>query len=328
MATLSAFRAIDMRAEIARGLLDTFRVDRIVVSDGATVDTFRGIFSLSGDALTGGTLIDPLFPSGPQPGDLPFFLFLQVSGTLTGYDVAEPSGLLRYTVDLVDLNARSAFQTLALRDTDAFQALVFAEDDSFQGSRFADVIFGYAGADMLSGRDGRDRLFGDSGSDRLFGGNDGDVLRGGTGRDWLFGGDGDDALFGDRGVDTLQGDDGDDRLTGGLSRDYLDGGDGDDTFRFASVRDSRPGSSHRDQVQDFSPGDDLVDLRPIDAAAGTAGNQAFTFIGDEPFTGQAGQLRFDPDSRLLQGDTTGDGRADFEVKFTTKVQLVADDFLL
>jgi Ca2+-binding RTX toxin-like protein len=328
MATLSAFRATDMRVEIARGLLTSFRMDTIEVSDGAGADIFRGLFSVTPQGFVGGTIFDPFAPAFPQPGDLPVLLFAQVSGTLAGYDVLSSDGTLRYSVDVDDLNARSAFQTLAFRGTDAFQALVLAGDDNLYGSRFADVLIGYRGADMLSGRDGDDRLLGRAGSDRLYGGDGEDVLRGGGARDWLFGGDDDDALFGDRGVDTLRGEDGDDRLTGGLNRDYLNGGDGDDTFRFTSIRDSRPGSETRDQVQDFTRGDDLVDLRPIDADLTQRGNQAFVFLGDAPFTDQPGQLRFDPESRLLQGDTTGDGEADFEVAFTTDVQLEADDFLL
>jgi Ca2+-binding RTX toxin-like protein len=326
MATLWAFRATDMRAEIARGFLTDFSLDRIVVSDGPDTDIFRGLFDFTRlNPLLGGVFVPGAVL--PQPGDLPFLLFAGTTGTLTGYDVTLGTGLLRYTVEGADANAASAFQSLAFRGTDAFQRVVFAGEDSMIGSRFADVLIGYGGGDLLSGRDGADRLFGGAGFDRLFGGNGADALGGGSQRDLLFGGDDGDFLAGNQAGDSLYGEDGDDLLIGGLGRDILTGGPGDDTFRYLTVRDSRPGSEFRDQIEDFRSGD-LVDLRPIDATLERQGDQPFTFIGGAPFSGQAGQLRFDPGARLLQGDTTGDGEADFEVRFNSDFLISADDLLL
>lgn len=57
---------------------------------------------------------------------------------------------------------------------------------------------------------------------------------------------------------------------------------------------------------------------------GTAGNQAFRFIGAGAFTGVDGQLRFA--GGLLQGDTNGDGIADIEIKIVGS--LLAGDVIL
>ena len=326
MALLRAFQATDMRVEIARGFLTSFNLNSIVATDGLDTDTFHGLFAFGRpSSLLGGFFPDPGLL--PEPGDLALPVLARTSGTLTGYDVTLGSGFPRYTVGGLDVDARIAFQTLAFFGTDDFQRIVFAGDDSFVGSRFADVFIGHDGNDQLSGFDGNDRLLGGNGLDRIYGGNGNDVMTGGNDRDWLFGGNGNDALAGNAGSDFLRGEDGNDVLIGGLGLDYLTGGSGADSFRFQSIRDSPPGSDFRDQVQDFSR-DDLIDLRLIDASAAAQGNQPFTFIGGAPFSGQAGQLRFDASARLLQGDTTGDRRADFEVKFNTAVLLTADDFLL
>jgi Ca2+-binding RTX toxin-like protein len=325
-ASVWAYRATDMKVDLARGFLISFSLDRIVVSDGLDTDVFHGSFGIP-QASLGGFLFGP-FPTIPQPGDVPALLFAQVTGTLSGYEVLTPDGQPRYTVDLPDVPANSAFQALAFRSTGAFQAFVFDGDDNFVGSSQDDRLIGYAGDDVLSGLNGNDDLRGGRGSDRLYGGNGDDVLRGGHDRDWIFGGDGDDVLSGGHGIDTLQGQDGDDRLLGGTSRDYLNGGDGDDTFQFKSIADSRPGSSTRDQLQDFRPGDDLIDLHLIDANATKSGNQAFVFIGAAAFTDTPGQLRYDSHTHLLQGDTTGDGAADFEVNLTNKALIGIDDLIL
>ena len=181
---------------------------------------------------------------------------------------------------------------------------------------------------MLSGLNGNDELRGGLGDDRIYGGNGDDLLIGGRDRNSVFGGDDDDVLSGGDDIDTLRGEDGDDRLVGGTSRDYLNGGDDDDTFQFKSIANSRPGSSTRDQIQDFRPGHDIIDVHLIDANETASGNQAFIFIGAAAFGDTPGQLRYDPHTHLLQGDTTGDGVADFEVNVTNKALIGIDDLIL
>ena len=71
--------------------------------------------------------------------------------------------------------------------------------------------------------------------------------------------------------------------------------------------------ANRDVIQDFHRGDD-IDLSTIDAKQGGA-DQAFHFIGTKAFTHHAGELRFSDlgATCLVQGDTNGDGRADFDI---------------
>jgi Ca2+-binding RTX toxin-like protein len=123
---------------------------------------------------------------------------------------------------------------------------------------------------------------------------------------------GNDTLFGLNGNDILDGGAENDRLTGGLGRDTLTGGLGRDIFDFNATAESRVGAL-RDIVNFRRAEGDKIDLKDIDADTdGTAGNQAFRFIGAALFHGIDGELRFS--GGLLQGDTNGDRRADFEVK--------------
>jgi hypothetical protein len=72
-----------------------------------------------------------------------------------------------------------------------------------------------------------------------------------------------------------------------------------------------------DLIGDFQSGVDKVDLSRIDANAGAAGDQAFSWIGSAAFTGAAGELRtYDQGGyRWVAGDTDGDGNADFAIAF-------------
>jgi hypothetical protein len=86
---------------------------------------------------------------------------------------------------------------------------------------------------------------------------------------------------------------------------------------------------------DFTTGD-VIALNTIDADSGTAGDDAFTFIGSAAFTmGTAGQLRAYEDSAqaghwFVEADVNGDGQADLVIEvYTTDLQpLDAADFTL
>jgi Ca2+-binding RTX toxin-like protein len=160
----------------------------------------------------------------------------------------------------------------------------------------------------------------------LTGNNLANPITGNNGVNRLTGGGGNDALAGLAGNDLVNGGAGLDRLTGGLGRDTMDGGAGADVFDFNSVLESRRGSALRDTINFFSHAQgDKIDLRTIDADVdGTAGNQAFRFIGGAAFSGIDGQLRLS--GGLLQGDTNGDRVADFEVRVPGT--LLAGDILL
>jgi Ca2+-binding RTX toxin-like protein len=139
----------------------------------------------------------------------------------------------------------------------------------------------------------------------------------------LFGGAGNDVLTGGTGADTV---------FGGLRGDTLTGGLGNDVFRYDNVAESN--SVERDGIQDFNAGD-LIDLSRIDADILSEGDQAFEFIGNAAFSGNAGELRFENISLggpvwLVQGDTDGNGASDFELVLVISPPdpITSSDFIL
>jgi hypothetical protein len=84
---------------------------------------------------------------------------------------------------------------------------------------------------------------------------------------------------------------------------------------------------NRDVIKDFHQTQhDKIDLSDVDANENVALDQAFKFIGSAHFTGHARELRFK--NHVVQGDTDGDGTADFEIGVLKVVELVKGDFIL
>lgn len=123
--------------------------------------------------------------------------------------------------------------------------------DVLTGSQAADVIFGYRGHDVLYGLAGPDILLGGPGNDDLQGDDGNDQLSGGQGHDRLLGGGGDDDLIGGAGNDLLLGGAGDDAMRGDA---------GSDTFVWL-YPDSAEVAGPEDSIEDFTPGEDRLDLR-------------------------------------------------------------------
>ncbi|MDE3817794.1 serralysin [Sinorhizobium meliloti] len=162
--------------------------------------------------------------------------------------------------------------------------------DDITGSAVANTLRGLGGHDIIEGLGGNDVLDGGSGDDDLYGGSGADILRGGTGFD------------------------------------YLVGGTGTDSFDFNSISESAVGS-RRDVITDFHRSEfDVIDLSTIDADTTWSGNQSFTYIGGNAFSGEAGELNFR--SGIISGDVNGDGYADFQVRVNGATSLRVDDFFL
>jgi Ca2+-binding RTX toxin-like protein len=299
MAIVWAFRSTDLTRDFADGFIAEAGRNSIVIEDFGRTGAFRGLFGFPG--------------------------FGVISGTIDGY-VQTVRGFAQFRIDGLDVDA-AAIGLLFRHRGDLFQRVLFADDDSVNGSPFDDLLAGYGGSDRISGGGGDDVALGGAGRDRLYGGSGDDLLNGGSGTDWAFGSSGDDRLLGGAGRDFLEGGRDDDRLTGGLDRDFLTGDDGADTFRYLGIGDSGVGKDRRDVITDFGGGD-RVDLSAVDADSTESGRQAFVFIGDGPFSDEAGELRYDTASRRLMGDTTGDGRPDFEIAMQGVTNLAADDLIL
>ena len=206
-----------------------------------------------------------------------------------------------------------------------------AGNDSLAGGLGDDKVYGGAGDDSLTGSEGADTLDGGDGRDFLYGGNGDDKAYGGAGDDQMSGDDGKDTLDGGDGNDGVYGGGGKDTLTGGAGADTLFGGTEADSFVFASLGDFSTDPLALDTISDFSHADkDKITLTAIDANAGTAADDAFVFIGSAGFSHAVGQLRYDVTLAgvTVQGDTDGDGIADFNLVVLGVGSLVAGDFHL
>jgi Ca2+-binding RTX toxin-like protein len=216
--------------------------------------------------------------------------------------------------------------------------------NSLYGNNGVNVLNGGAGADYMVGLGGNDTFIIDNPGDRIAefqdGGDDTAVcsvsytLRAGvhvetmrttlasatveinlTGNEYgqsIYGNAAANLLNGGGGNDYLVGGDGDDILIGGLGVDVLVGGSGNDRFIFDSADLSA------DRILDFAVGD-IIDLSAIDARLDLDGDQAFSFLKDGLFTGEAGQLRTvqgPNNSWSLEGDLNGDGVADLSLSIT------------
>lgn len=148
-----------------------------------------------------------------------------------------------------------------------------------------------------------------------------DVIAATRGSDTLDGSAGSDVLYGDLGTDTV---------IGGAGQDVLIGGGDADRFVYQSISDSVGGDAH-DVILDFSGTQgDRIDLSRIDADTSDGWDQAFNFIGNDGFSGVAGQLRFENEGlgTLVSGDVNGDAIADFEIMLLASATPTVNDFVL
>ena len=137
-------------------------------------------------------------------------------------------------------------------------------------------------------------------------------------------------LSGGGGNDTLIGGAGNDRLIGGSGVDNLTGGGGGDTFVFL-LGDSSAASGQHDRITDFLSGSDHIDLSGFDAISSTGSYDQFKFIATAAFDGAAGELNYFYNSSTgvttLQGDTNGDGVADFAIDLTGNITISLADLI-
>jgi serralysin len=181
------------------------------------------------------------------------------------------------------------------------------------------VLLG-AGNDTYRGAGGRVEgwVDGGIGNDTLTGGADEDDLRGGTDSDTLTGRGGDDILTGSLGGDSLDGGAGNDTLIGGTEKDRLTGGADADVFRFATAAEAGQGAT-ADVILDFEHLVDVIDVSAFMAGAAFIGNTAFTATGAE--------IRYVKATGLLEGDTDGNGTADWSLVIQNRPVFTAADLV-
>ena len=237
--------------------------------------------------------------------------------------------------------------------------------DILRGNDGNNKLSGGAGDDLLRGFGGNDQLLGGTGVDGVtYVGTDGrvvvdlartdaqntggagvdtlngiedvtgssfaDTLRGDARANRIVGGDGADRLEGRTGADNIIAGAGADLIFGGAQKDVLTGGTGGDRFYFDDG-DSGATRQSADILTDFSRnGGDRISLRDIDANMATAADENFSFIGTGAFSGKAGELRYQEvqGAVFVEGDTNGDGNADFVLHIEDGQPLLATDFIL
>ena len=168
----------------------------------------------------------------------------------------------------------------------------------------------------IRGNDEDNVLNGGRGDDRVAGGAGRDKVNGGIGDDLVFGGSENDKVFGGRGDDTV---------IGNLGRDVLTGGNGVDEFRYLARADSGVGAN-RDVIVDFAHGTERINLRKVDGDSVEFGKQGLKFIGDDHFSGEAGELR--ATGNVAAADFDGDGAADFQIEVKDVAELHRHDFII
>ena len=260
---------------------------------GSGIDTLNGEI---GDDLLFGELGNDILNGGAGNDRLDGGIGVDTMAGGTGNDIYWVDNAMDVVTELagagVDLVNSTVTHTLAA-NVENLQLLDLGGAINGTGNGLANEMTGNAFDNVLSG----------------LGGND--VLRGGFGNDTLQGGDGGDRLFGGFGADTM---------TGGL---------GADTFVIEGANQTSafvPFMTIYDRITDFSSAQgDHIDVSAIDANLWVAGNQAFTYIGSNAFTGVAGQLRFA--GGFVQGDLNGDTLTDFRFEVNA-ASLAAADFML
>jgi len=140
----------------------------------------------------------------------------------------------------------------------------------------------------------------------------------------LQSGDGNDNLVAGAGNDTFWAMGGDDIIVGGAGGDAQHGGAGADRFTFNSIGDFGLGSN--DVIYDFASAEgDKIDVQNVIAGQ-------FAFISSGAFSGHgAGELRsqyLGGGLNNVQGDTDGNGVADFSFLVYSTGNLTGSDFLL
>ncbi len=192
------------------------------------------------------------------------------------------------------------------------------------------VTIGKGGAGRVFTGDGKDFVKTNSGWVESISTSDGaDKIKIGNGGAGLVrSGDGNDRLIGGRDGDMFH---------GGAGKDVHTGRQGADTFIFTAISDTANSQKRCDVITDMKHGEDLIDLRAIDASSGQPGNNFFTWQGTDGFgTSAEGEVYFKQfnkagkanDFTMIYIDIDKDAASEAMIKLNGLVELTAQDFIL
>jgi Ca2+-binding RTX toxin-like protein len=244
-------------------------------------------------------------------------------GMLEGSDTVQAS--ISYSIESL-----SNLENIVLSGSGAINATGNTLSNMLKGNSASNLLDGGAGADSMIGGLGNDvYIIDDSGDTVIESVNAGaDSVRSsvthalsanienliliGTS---IINGNGNslnNTITGNASQNVLNGGDGNDVLIGGLGQDVLIGSNGIDRFVYSLIEESSVDGASRDTIVDFNgSAGERIDLSRIDAFTGLSGNQAFTFIGANSFTGLKGEVRFSNGVLLINTDI--DQVADMEI---------------
>jgi len=288
-----------------------------VVAEGTAFDYTTGAFDLNQGVFTMMSYEDgwQTSPYGNSPNDGYGYL-----AGLMGFDIAAIQD--KYGVNeewatgdnhylLKDVNASGTMYE-SIWDAGGFDSIGYnGARDAVIDLRPASLKYEYGGGGWVS------YAHGIYGGFTIANGVTIEVATGGSGNDRITGNDVDNKLWGNGGNDSISGGLGNDLIVGGAGKDTLTGGAGADTFGYMFASES--GIGGRDVITDFTEGD-LIDLTP-------AGGR--TFIGNQLFTGGAGQVRVVNLSgqTIVELDANGDRIADLQIELTGDHLLDRLDFV-
>ena len=280
----------------------------VTLADGSTLNaalpsgisnTFAGSLAFEIAGLTPGGTTEALIylPVGYSGGGSAYIRFNYATGRFEDYRDAEGNRLYDFTD--TDGDGFVDAITLTLTDGDAQWdgdgvANGSIVDPGYVASGATEII-GDKRKNLLQGNILANNIRGLGRADRLVGDLGDDILDGGRGADWINGGEGADILIGGRGRDR---------------------------FYYPALNEStvlRSDTLHLDRR-------DRIDLRDLDANAKIEGNQAFRFIADAEFSGQAGELRYFQSSLLA--DVDGDQVVDFALNLLSNHTFSANRLML
>jgi Ca2+-binding RTX toxin-like protein len=210
-----------------------------------------------------------------------------------------------------DINGGSGIDTANYSDSGTGVMVSLMEGRGSSGTAEGDTL---VSIENLTGSAYGDGLLGDDGNNVLRGLGGNDSLSGYGGADTLYGGDANDTMAGGGGNDELRGEAGNDILLGNAGTDTLVGGTGGDSFVWQVAEDTGAEANTADVIADFNFAEgDRISLFAIDADITASGNQAFTFIGNAPFSGTPGEVNYihaNGDTLIqLQTGTSADAEA-------------------